>query len=1175
VTSINELDSEVGDLSTLVTEDKTSLVVAVNELHEDAIIESARVDKQHQDYIDLTEDGTGFVDRSSTHLVFDKTTRTIVIGPVGASFDVYESGKKFTYTDPISIVVPDTNVGGYITLDTSSGSLVLGGAYPGFSSLLVAYYVWSVTDQDFVVEGDERHSAARDTTWHTAQHLNEGMVWRSGGNAVFTLDDASDVSFKLTAPVVVADEDLVHVIAQGTGTEDFHQDIEGGVYPIMAVSGDHYTQSVPSTAMYISGGNGIMYNKIDAGVGSLEDVPDGKYVNYFVMASHCQKNPIKVVAGRNVYDSPSEAGNESLLGYGINWPEFVYLYNLVFKKDSTITENPGKVVLDTVLQPARPLTGLSSVGVESHELLFDRDKPDQHPIGSVTGLQAALNLKADKAVDIQAGTGLSGGGTLTESRTLSVDFGNVAGKITEGNDSRLSDVREWVADTITELDAKEGTSTDRKAFTAERVRQSTEAWWDGTASTTGKSVVTGTAEAARTALGLGEASVADVGTTAGTVAAGDDSRFTDMASRIGELENETDVVRGKLAAAWATENPLLADGEMGREKDTDKFKFGDGVTPWNSLDYAVADVELLQTTGNSETKGMSQKAITVAISEASGGGGGENPLLATPSITYPAEGAVDVAIRPTVTGSAFDPLDGADTLDGVFFRFKKDGVAVHTSPKLATTSYTPGIGDLEGGVEYELRVLYVGTLSGQSAWSDPVWFTTIPITIEKPTILSPLEGAVDIPEQPVLEISEFNDLADTAVFDSAVFVIKNSLGVVVHTSPEQSSYLYAVPAGVLLEGENVYTVEGYLNSVEHGVSPTSDPVSFTTLLEYSSPYGLTWDSSQPTGGYTRTGDAYFTAIQSQMRRCLLLPNGTVNYFLDPTDSTKKENGTPSVLTGADGEVMVQIPKFYVKRSTSGTMKTVEVSEKLEPGFSLHPAFLKAGVEVDYRYYGAYQASQSGTKLESRSGTTPKGSITIAQARTAAEAVGAGWHQLDWYLLDAVKILCSIEIGTFDSQSVLGTGGSSATSGDSNSIGNGSSNSGTTDWMSYRGIENFYGNKYKFVDGINVREKVPYINGNYTSFASDVFTGGYVSSGVTLPTNGYIRDMAFSGYGFIPNNSTGGSDSTYVPDFVYSNTGDRIAFHGSSGGASYAGAFSLRAGDAASYAGASLGAALVF
>ena len=44
-------------------------------------------------------------------------------------------------------------------------------------------------------------------------------------------------------------------------------------------------------------------------------------------------------------------------------------------------------------------------------------------------------------------------------------------------------------------------------------------------------------------------------------------------------------LRRDTAANWTANNPILADGEPGLEKDTGKEKTGDGVTPWNELAY--------------------------------------------------------------------------------------------------------------------------------------------------------------------------------------------------------------------------------------------------------------------------------------------------------------------------------------------------------------------------------------------------------------------------------------------------------------------------------------------------------------------------------------------------------------------------------------------------------------
>lgn len=58
-----------------------------------------------------------------------------------------------------------------------------------------------------------------------------------------------------------------------------------------------------------------------------------------------------------------------------------------------------------------------------------------------TTVATQIGTKADSARTVSAGTGLTGGGDLTADRTLAVDFGTGAGKVTQGNDSRLSDQR--------------------------------------------------------------------------------------------------------------------------------------------------------------------------------------------------------------------------------------------------------------------------------------------------------------------------------------------------------------------------------------------------------------------------------------------------------------------------------------------------------------------------------------------------------------------------------------------------------------------------------------------------------------------------------------------------------------------------------------------------------------
>jgi len=55
-------------------------------------------------------------------------------------------------------------------------------------------------------------------------------------------------------------------------------------------------------------------------------------------------------------------------------------------------------------------------------------------------------------------------------------------------------------------------------------------------------------------------------------------------------------IRGDTAAAWTAANPVLAVRELAAETDTQRFKFGDGVTSWNALGYVETVRELERVT---------------------------------------------------------------------------------------------------------------------------------------------------------------------------------------------------------------------------------------------------------------------------------------------------------------------------------------------------------------------------------------------------------------------------------------------------------------------------------------------------------------------------------------------------------------------------------------------------
>lgn len=92
-------------------------------------------------------------------------------------------------------------------------------------------------------------------------------------------------------------------------------------------------------------------------------------------------------------------------------------------------------------------------------------------------------------------------------------------------------------------------------------------------------------------------------------------------------------------------------------------------------------------------------------------------------------------------------------------------------------------------------------------------------------------------------------------------------------------------------------------------------------------YGVEWDTTVADPACTRIGNMSYhksLPIQSEYKGCLV-KNGKVNYYLDPNDWSKKADGTPSVLNGTDGDVMVHIPKFYGKSGSNGNKRWVRIT----------------------------------------------------------------------------------------------------------------------------------------------------------------------------------------------------------------------------------------------------------
>ena len=273
------------------------------------------------------------------------------------------------------------------------------------------------------------------------------------------------------------------------------------------------------------------------------------------------------------------------------------------------------------------------------------------------------------------------------------------------------------------------------------------------------------------------------------------------------------------------------------------------------------------------------------------------------------------------------------------------------------------------------------------------------------------------------------------------------------------------------------------------------------------------------------------------------------------------------------DVMIWIPQFWYKVADSGGKRYFYIADRATDGFALHPG--------SGQYVSRYTAASG---YQSKTGVAPLANITRAQARSGAAGKGANWCQYDFAAYCAVILLYLVEYADWDSQSTVGRG---YADGNSSAINNGGTDAMTyhtgrasgTDGktaVQYRGIENPWGNVFQWVDGINFTERQVRICTDPDDFADDTNTG-YTAVGVTLPSSGWIKGLGLSSafpWAMLPDEN-GGSDSTYIPDYVGSDTGWRVLRVGGSwDSGSDAGLLYFNANNTSSNSNANIGARLI-
>lgn len=126
--------------------------------------------------------------------------------------------------------------------------------------------------------------------------------------------------------------------------------------------------------------------------------------------------------------------------------------------------------------------------------------------------------------------------------------------------------------------------------------------------------------------------------------------------------------RRDTAANWTANNPTLAQGELGLETDTTKWKMGDGTTAWNSLAYAytagaagaTGPTGPIGPTGPTGVTGITGPTGPVGATGPTGPSGATGPVGATGASGATGAGGVEAVNAQTGTTYTFVLTDRDD-----------------------------------------------------------------------------------------------------------------------------------------------------------------------------------------------------------------------------------------------------------------------------------------------------------------------------------------------------------------------------------------------------------------------------------------------------------------------------------------------------------------------------------
>lgn len=265
-------------------------------------------------------------------------------------------------------------------------------------------------------------------------------------------------------------------------------------------------------------------------------------------------------------------------------------------------------------------------------------------------------------------------------------------------------------------------------------------------------------------------------------------------------------------------------------------------------------------------------------------------------------------------------------------------------------------------------------------------------------------------------------------------------------------------------------------------------------------------------------------VEEYFRPAMLKSDGTIDYYLDPNDLTKKADGVTAsdvANTSYDGNAMLIVKPIYYNIERIGAYQVRVRFSNVKQGDTWYNwTHLKSdGTYADFCGWPLFTGSVISSKLRSiATGAVPEGALTASGEYTAATANGSNWYPTTWADEMMFRLLFPLLCKSTDSQAQIGGGATISSSltfrcGDLKTSGffYGKANvTGSTQYGSkFLGMENVWGERWRRFVGLAIYNYHYFVKLTPSTIDGSTCIGWKFSTTTTDYTDNYIPSEGWS------------------------------------------------------------------